>query len=663
MAQFHRQWARAFMTALSVVSFLGIFNPVNGLSSAQGRTIELNGVPYYVGNVAVSQILDVPVSIYEELCISDVEIFPLTIISSNTSSFTGQELAGIVSDYTNRDDVFNAAFLKAVYVAYNGDGTPSVEIRSTFPTLLKNGNSLFLVSPEYTNKGLESTVNTRLTQPLPIGPYFVSAKTGKIFKAHRLYSDDNQAFLEPAISDEKGGYIPLAPGFQGHSIAVPSRLYYTATPEQPLAGLRLGVKDIFHVKGLRTSGGNRAYYSLYDERNTTGPAIQSLIDQGAVFVGKMGTVQFANGDSPTADWVDLHCPFNPRGDGYQYPSGSSTGPGAGMGSYEWLDIVVGSDTGGSMRGPAGAQGLFGNRPSTGAVDLDEVIPLCSGLDTAGVFARSAELWSRVVHAWYKRFDGRFDSYPSSLLYPESSFTADAINNTEASGLIERFVTQFEAFLGTKRTVVDVRGSWNTTRPANSTATSLDDLLHYTYGTLITVYQWLHLGLPFFVDYAKKHSGRTPYINPGSLLRWNLGRESGQQGFDSAWNNKTIFMDWWNSPSGFGARNNKTCSESVYIYPNNVGAVSYRDEYLRGPIAPYWGMSDSNIAVFASVPDLVVPIGEVPYNSTKSGKMEYLPVTMSLVAARGCDLMLANMVEQMEQEGILRPVSVGTRLYP
>jgi hypothetical protein len=29
-------------------------------------------------------------------------------------------------------------------------------------------------------------------------------------------------------------------------------------------------------------------------------------------VGKMGTVQFANGDNPTADWVDFHCPFNPR---------------------------------------------------------------------------------------------------------------------------------------------------------------------------------------------------------------------------------------------------------------------------------------------------------------------------------------------------------------
>lgn len=74
----------------------------------------------------------------------------------------------------------------------------------------------------------------------------------------------------------------------------------------------MGVKDIFDVNGLRTSGGNKAYYSLYDPRNATGTAIQRLIDHGAVFIGKMGTVQFANGDRPTADWVDFHCPFNPR---------------------------------------------------------------------------------------------------------------------------------------------------------------------------------------------------------------------------------------------------------------------------------------------------------------------------------------------------------------
>src|SRR5687767_15981396 len=75
------------------------------------------------------------------------------------------------------------------------------------------------------------------------------------------------------------------------------------------------------------------------------------------------------------DWVSQLAPFNPRGDGYQDPSSSSSGAGASIAAYEWLDIAIGSDTGGSIRGPAGVQGLFGNRPSTGLVSLDNVMPL------------------------------------------------------------------------------------------------------------------------------------------------------------------------------------------------------------------------------------------------------------------------------------------------
>ena len=57
------------------------------------------------------------------------------------------------------------------------------------------------------------------------------------------------------------------------------------------------------------------------------------------------------------------------------------------------------------------------------------------------------------------------------------------------------------------------------------------------------------------------------------------------------------------------------------------------------------------------------VGEIPYNSTKSGKTEYAPVTISLVAARGCDLMVANLVREMEAHGILVPVATGPMLYP
>jgi hypothetical protein len=250
-----------------------------------------------------------------------------------------------------------------------------------------------------------------------------------------------------------------------------------------------------------------------------------------------------------------------------------------------------------MRGPAGANGIFGNRPTVGAVDLDHVIPLCSGLDTAGVFARSAELWSRVAHAWYHNFDA-YHSYPKTLWYPEASFTPEAINNSHASALIEKFVSNVEEFLGTTRRRVNLDASWNATRPTNATST-LEDMLHYvgpilvvlssfsprltirnqkTYGTLITVYQWINLGESFFKDYSKVHDGRTPYINPNPLLRWHLGQKSGSAGFDIAWHNKTLFHDWWNAADGFGAPNAETCSKAIYIYPNTYGSIRYRDEY-------------------------------------------------------------------------------------
>ena len=163
------------------------------------------------------------------------------------------------------------------------------------------------------------------------------------------------------------------------------------------------MKDIYDVQGLRTGCGNRAYWQLYPPKNQTAPAVQHLLDSGLVLVGKTKTSQFANGEVATDDWVDLHAPYNPRGDGYQDGSSSSTGSGTAIAVYSWLDYAIGTDTGGSMRGPAGANGVFGNRPSHGAVSLDDVMPLSPPLDTAGIFTRDANMWAAVGHWWYQNF--------------------------------------------------------------------------------------------------------------------------------------------------------------------------------------------------------------------------------------------------------------------
>ena len=142
---------------------------------------------------------------------------------------------------------------------------------------------------------------------IPSGPYFLSI-TGAVYQAYRLYSDFAGAFTQPLIPSTNGTYaaLPAAiPGIQAPAVGVPSRLYYSPSPERPLAGVRLGVKDIYDIAGVKTSDGNRAYYALYPPRTVNALPVQRLIDAGAIIVGKMKTSQFANGEEATEDWVSL----------------------------------------------------------------------------------------------------------------------------------------------------------------------------------------------------------------------------------------------------------------------------------------------------------------------------------------------------------------------
>lgn len=141
------------------------------------------------------------------------------------------------------------------------------------------------------------------------GPYFVSLG-GAIFQAYRLYSDFAGAFTQPMVPAGDGMYAPLPAaiaGIQAPAVGVPSRLYSTPAPDKPLAGIRLGVKDIYDVAGVKTSNGNRAWYGLYPPANMSALAIQRLIDAGAVVVGKMKTSQFANGETATAVRKSVTC--------------------------------------------------------------------------------------------------------------------------------------------------------------------------------------------------------------------------------------------------------------------------------------------------------------------------------------------------------------------
>ena len=124
---------------------------------------------------------------------------------------------------------------------------------------------------------------------------------------------------------------------------MPSRLYFQATQETPLAGARVSLKDIFDLAGAKTTMMSRSYTEVYDAREQNANYVDKLISQGPIVIGKTKMTQFASSDEPTDQWIDFHCPINPRGDEYQSPSGSSSGAAAGLAGYPWIEFAIAGD--------------------------------------------------------------------------------------------------------------------------------------------------------------------------------------------------------------------------------------------------------------------------------------------------------------------------------
>lgn len=156
--------------------------------------------------------------------------------------------------------------------------------------------------------------------------------------------------------------------------------------EGPLAGHTIAVKDLFALAGFRRGLGVRAYLKTAPIEFETAPAVRALLDAGANVVGIAQTDQFAYsiaGLNP-----DYGVPPNPAVPG-AVPGGSSSGPASAV-ALGQASIGLGTDTAGSIRVPASYQGLWGLRPTHGAIPLQGVAPLAPSYDTVGYITRDGE---------------------------------------------------------------------------------------------------------------------------------------------------------------------------------------------------------------------------------------------------------------------------------
>lgn len=145
----------------------------------------------------------------------------------------------------------------------------------------------------------------------------------------------------------------------------------------PLHGIPVGIKDLIDIAGVPTTAGSRLREHHVAERNAA--IIDRLIEGGAVIVGKLATYEFAT-VGPSFD--TLHPPARNPWSLEHITGGSSSGCAVAV-AAGMLRTTIGSDTGGSVRGPASYCGVVGLKPTFGLIDTRGTVHLSPSLDHLG----------------------------------------------------------------------------------------------------------------------------------------------------------------------------------------------------------------------------------------------------------------------------------------
>src|SRR6185312_15188706 len=198
----------------------------------------------------------------------------------------------------------------------------------------------------------------------------------------------------------------------------------------PLHGIPIGLKDIYETAGVPTTGHSKVMQDHVPKADAV--SVRKLREAGAVTMGKLATHEFAFG-GPSFDlpWLPARNPW----DTTRFTGGSSSGTGASVAAGLVLG-GTGSDTGGSIRGPAAYCGIAGIKPTYGLISRRGILPLAFSLDHAGPMAWTVEDCAIMLQA----MAGHDPADPGSANQPIPDYRAALQGGVEGLriGLVRHF---------------------------------------------------------------------------------------------------------------------------------------------------------------------------------------------------------------------------------
>ena len=195
-----------------------------------------------------------------------------------------------------------------------------------------------------------------------------------------------KAYVEKMEENKKLNAYVTSTAEQALEQAKESEQRYLNGTNRPLEGIALGVKDLFCTKGVRTTACSKILNNFVPQYEST--VTQNLLDDGALFLGKLNLDEFAMGGSNETSYFGPV--VNPWSKDVSLVAGGSSGGSAAAVAGKMCAAATGTDTGGSIRQPSAFCGVTGIKPTYGRCSRYGTIAFASSLDQAGPICKDVK---------------------------------------------------------------------------------------------------------------------------------------------------------------------------------------------------------------------------------------------------------------------------------
>lgn len=227
-------------------------------------------------------------------------------------------------------------------------------------------------------------------------------------------------------------------------------------------------------------------------------------------------------------------------------------------------------------------------------------------------------------------------FPKKILYPLDFFPH---SNKTHQKMVDEFIRVLENFLGTKRVEFSIAERWEKCPPPQANGVPMKQYL-----TKSAFWAMCHDYYHNFDDFRDKYRAKyekDPYEGPVVNFRWGVGKEVTSQEYEAYTEELRIFREWFNE--NIMTTDPETVSDAIMIMPYGSANPKYRDRPNEAP-STSTTIGEKFISPILHMPQVVLPFGQMPYQSRVSNRLEHRPIGSTLLGAKGSDLMLISLAK-------------------